>query len=444
MAGEPSAYVGQTDAATEASQFLTAASALAAVVGSSSARPVVVLGQPGAGKTAFVTHVAHRLRDRFPDAQLYIEALSDNGQPAAPAEVAARILRSLGMPPDAVPAAFSERAAAVRAHLAARRVLVVVDDVVDEEQVCALLPASGHCAVLISARRRLAMLDGAETVELRPLSPAQGLAFLSSLLGPQRVMAEPAAAEAAVALCGGLPLALRAFASRLTARPHRAMRPLVERLADRSEQLPLLAFGATGMARSIDLSYRLLPDDARRLMRMLAVLPAAAFGSWIAAALLDAPLEDAEEALQRLVDACLVEVTAYGGPAGPRYRLHDLPQAFAADLLRGREALDQEEALLRVLGGWLAIAQEAQRQAFGAADQSPHAWLPRDRRGSVATDALRSGPPYWYAEDRRSLSIALAGAHDGALAAAARDVVEAMRPFPHLHDQGVPDVARAI
>ena len=124
-------------------------------------------GEPGAGKSTLAVRAAHRLRARFPDGQLYVPL----GRPVG--EVLADLLRALGVPGPAVPDDVGARAAVFRGRLTDRRVLVVLDDAGDPEDVRALLPGTPGCAVLVTSRQRLSGLAGAHRLPLGPLSGAE-------------------------------------------------------------------------------------------------------------------------------------------------------------------------------------------------------------------------------------------------------------------------------
>ncbi|WP_254897839.1 BTAD domain-containing putative transcriptional regulator [Kitasatospora sp. NA04385] len=307
--------------------------------GEPAARPplLVVVGPPGIGKSALAAHWAHRHRDRFPDGQLFADLRGHSARPAPhPDEVLARFLRALGTPPDRLPADPDEAAALYRTLLADRRLLVLLDDARDAEQVRPLLPGAPGCAVLVTGRTRLTGLvagDGARRLTLDPLDPAEGALLLGSVLGPCRVAAEPAAAHRLVRACGGLPLALRLAAADLTTRTTAladyapahpdAAHPDAALLA----RLDLADDPRTGLRAAFGHSYRVLPAPARRMFRLLGRAPAAGLTAATATALAATGPTETTALLDRLADAHLVREEPPG-----HYRLPGLLHPYAAGL----------------------------------------------------------------------------------------------------------------
>ncbi|MBT2539880.1 tetratricopeptide repeat protein [Streptomyces sp. ISL-44] len=318
----------------------------------------VVTGAAGIGKTALALRVAHGLRERFPDGQLYVDLRgADRTAAADPAEVLAGFLRGLGVDGPVVPADAGERAALYRSLLAGRRVLILLDNAADEDQVRALLPGSAPgCAVLVTARYRLAGAGPHTFVELPLLDEASALGLLGRIAGAERVAAEAEAARELVRLCGRLPLALRIVGAALSGLPHRDLARLAARLGDERSRLDVL----DGVRAGLRLGYRSLPGDARALLRGLAALDAPDFAAWTAAAVLDGTLDTAEEALDALAAAHLLEVAGRDEAGQLRYRMHDLVRAFGRDLAGSEEA-----AMRRVLSCWVALVREGRRAHQG-------------------------------------------------------------------------------
>ena len=222
-----------------------------------------------------------------------------------------------------------------------------------------LLPGSGAAAVLITSRSRLAGLAGATTSRWS-LRLDKSLDLLARIVGPGRVQAELAATTAVAEHCGHLPLALRIAGARLSARPHWSIQHLVERLADETRRLDELSHGDMGIRPSILLSYESASEQARQLFRRLALLDVPVFSGWLSAALLDQPLADAEDLLDELVSAQLIETTGSGSGVDSQYRFHDLIRVFARERLAAEEpAAERKAALERALGALLYLAEEA-------------------------------------------------------------------------------------
>jgi len=300
----------------------------------------------GVGKTALAVRAAHRLRPRFPDGQLHVHLGGSGRQARPPAEVLASLLQALGEAPAAVPDGIEERAWRYRALLADRRVLVVLDDAAAEAQVRLLLPGGAGCAALVTSRATLAGLEAAHQLTLDVLDPDEAVGLLAKVVGPGRVAAEPVAAEAIARRCGYLPLAVRVAGAKLTARPHWRLARMAERLGDETRRLDELRAGDLEVRASFAASLRGQGAATRRAFRLLGLLPAGDVTSCAVAALLDLPVPDAEELLERLVEAHLLEVAGQETSGRTRYRLHDLLRAYARERLLAETTAADRQVLL--------------------------------------------------------------------------------------------------
>jgi DNA-binding SARP family transcriptional activator len=307
-----------------------------------------IAGMAGVGKSALATRAAHRLRPRFPDGQLYVHLGGSGTKARPPAEVLASLLQALGEEPAAVPDGIEERAWRYRALLADRRVLVVLDDAAAEAQVRLLLPGGAACAALVTSRVTLAGLEAAHQLALDVLDSDEAVGLLAKVAGPGRVAAEPVAAEAIARRRGHLPLAVRVAGAKLAARPHWRLARMAERLGDEARRLDELRAGDLEVRAGFAAGLRGQSAGIRRAFRLLGLLPAGDFTACGVAALLDGPVADAEELLERLVEAHLLGV-AEQEPGGPtRYRLHDLLRGFARErLLAETTAADRQLVLDR-------------------------------------------------------------------------------------------------
>jgi len=229
-------------------------------------RLALVTGGPGVGRTALATHVAHRVRDRYPDGQVYADL---EGTPSVDA-VLGRVLRSLGA--THLPATRDERASLLRADLAARRVLVVLDNVASEAQLRPLLATGAASAILATSRRELVALPGAYPVRLDPLTDDEAREMLFRLVG-HRIPAAPAATRAVLDACAGLPLALHIAGTWLATRPHRPVADLATLLADGDLVLDRLTVADLSMRASIAAHVAVLRPDERWLLHQLGHLP---------------------------------------------------------------------------------------------------------------------------------------------------------------------------
>ncbi|MEU1729557.1 AfsR/SARP family transcriptional regulator [Streptosporangium sp. NPDC020145] len=319
----------------------------------------LVTGTSGVGKTALAVHWAHRTRSRFPDGQLYVDLHGHSPRrPLRPIEVLGRFLRALGVPAERVPGTVEEAGAVYRSLLADRRVLVVLDNAGSVEQVRPLLPGGRRCATVVTSREHLAGLvarDGAVPVPLGVLASDEAVTLFGKLPGGERLSAEPEAAGELARACGYLPLALRVAAADVAGGPVGETAGRARRLAGARLSVP-----AAGEAREIargalDSSYRHLDPPARRLFRLLGMVPGPVFTAEAAAALAGTPPGEADRLLYGLAAAGLVEETEPG-----RYALHDLVREYA---LERAWAEDPEPERARALDALLAWYLRAVREA---------------------------------------------------------------------------------
>ncbi|HEX6676867.1 MAG TPA: BTAD domain-containing putative transcriptional regulator [Actinomycetes bacterium] len=320
-------------------------------------------GMGGVGKSALAIHAAHQLAGRFPDGQLYLNLRSatPGAVPLEPLDGLGRMLRALGLDPGRIPGQVEEAAASFRTLAAGRRLLLVLDNAHDAEQVRPLLPASPSCAVLVTSRQALNTLDGAKLLHLDVLTQELALTLLGRLAGPARIATDLQAATEVVRYCGYLPLAIRIAAARLAARPTWPVAELASRLAEASSRLEELAVDDLGVRASFEVSLAALEHSAdpteqaaARAFGLLSLpdgpdLDAAA-GAW----LLDQPQASAGRLLERLVDARLLE-----SPRPGRYQLDDLVRLYARQQGQEIPAGERLAALNRLVGGYLVAARRA-------------------------------------------------------------------------------------
>ncbi|WP_262379637.1 AfsR/SARP family transcriptional regulator [Nonomuraea sp. PA05] len=332
----------------------------------------VISGKGGVGKSTLAVKAAHLVAPAYPDGQLYADLRGVTGSPAPALEVLGRFLRALGLPCSEVPATAPECVDAYRSALHGRRVLVVLDDAANEQQIRPLLPGSPTCAVLITTRRRLAGLEGVSVTDLDVLDPPAALELLARMAGADRVQAEKESARRIVHLCGHLPLALRTAGARLAARPHWPLAALAGRLADECRRLDELTAGDLEVRASVALSYQGLDEQAKRAFRWLGLLGVPDFASWVPAALLGVPETEADKVIDHLMDAQLLDHVAVDAAGQARYRLHDLLRVYAAERAEAEDPPGERAAAVnRALGGWLWLITRA------AAARPPGALTPR-------------------------------------------------------------------
>ncbi|MFF1489299.1 BTAD domain-containing putative transcriptional regulator [Streptomyces sp. NPDC058319] len=388
-------FVGRADALAEIAGLLDGSAPNRAPV-------AVVVGGPGVGKSCLVTHAARRACAGFPDGQLYLDLAATSDEPRDPAMMLAEALRALSVAGSAIPSSLSERAALYRSLLVDRRMLVVLDDAGHADQVLPLLPGADGCAVLITSRTLLTQLPGARHIDLDVLSPAEARELFTGIVGRRRVEREPGEAEAILDCCGNLPLAIRIASGKLTGRPAWSLRVLRERIEDESRRLAELRIGDLSVRASVELSLRLLPQDAVRALGLLGLLGPHTLPGWVVGPLLDRP--DGEEVLDLLVDASLVRLVATDALGEPRYRLHDLIRTCAVELAASLPAEDKRDAVVRVLSVWLELIGYGTERlpAVGLLTAAPGS-APRRALPRPVVDRLMSDPVGWFDAERDNL-----------------------------------------
>jgi len=291
----------------------------------------VVSGMPGAGKTALALHVAHMVRSRFPDGQLWIPLAGTAALPGDPGEILADLLPVLGVPASSIPQATGTRAALFRSQLAGRKVLIVADDVASPAQIRPLLPGTAGSAMLMTSRAPLALLSGEATVVLGELSEAEAVRMLARAVGTRRIAADPDAAARLVRACGRLPLAIRIVGAKLAARPSWPLSVMADKLTHQRGRLDELEIGELSIRDSILPSYRALGERARRALRMLAGLGQVFCTERVIAEVLGEP--DVASVASELVGTSLIVPYGVDSSGEPSYLIHQLVRDFAAERL---------------------------------------------------------------------------------------------------------------
>lgn len=321
-----------------------------------------ISGTAGIGKTALAVYYAHRVADRFPDGQLYVNlrGFDANGATTEPAEAMRRFLDALGVPPHRIPADLDAQAALYRSHLAGRRMLLVLDNARDGAQVRPLLPGTPGCLVLVTSRSQLTGLvaaDGAHPLSLELLTGDDARLLLSRRLGAGRVAAEPVAVAEIIARCAGLPLALALTAARAAVRPAVPLRLLADELHDSQRRWHALTDDdpASDVRTVLSWSYQALTPAAARLFRLLGQHPGQDTDAHAAASLAGLPAEAARPLLAELTQASLLVEHVPG-----RYAFHDLLRDYAAHLTGAIDPdEDRDAATRRVLDHYLHSAYTA-------------------------------------------------------------------------------------
>jgi DNA-binding SARP family transcriptional activator/tetratricopeptide (TPR) repeat protein/DNA-binding XRE family transcriptional regulator len=345
--------------------------------------PAVVItavsGTAGVGKTALAVHWAHRVRHRFPDGQLYVNlrGFHPTGAAMTANEALHGFLIALGMPPPRIPADLDAQSALYRTLLADRRLLVLLDNACDADQVRPLLPGAPGCLVLITSRSGLTGLVAAEAAQPLPLDLLtldEARDLLAQRLGTDRTAIEPDAVDEIVERCARLPLALAIAAARAATRPNAPLAELAADLGDSRGRLDALTTGdpGTDVRAVFACSYRRLGPAAARLFRLLGIFPGTEASVLAVASLAALEPGGAQAALVELAQAHLITEIAPG-----RYGMHDLLRAYAGE--RSRTDGELREAARRLLDHYLhsalAAAQilSAQRRPPTVAPPDPSA-----------------------------------------------------------------------
>jgi DNA-binding SARP family transcriptional activator len=319
-----------------------------AAAGEGTAKPVAIraiTGMAGVGKSALAVHWAHRVADRFPDGQLYLNLRSHgSGEPVPAADALLALLGALGARPERRSADVEDLATLYRSTMADRRVLTVLDNASSAEQIRYLLPGGPGCVVVVTSRDRLSALvarEGAHRLILDVFRPDEAHELLARTLGEERVRAEPAAVEGLVRACAHLPLALRIAATQLADRPYRTVAEQVERLTEGNKlnALTIDGEGDDGVAvrSAFDHSYVAMPPDAQRMFGRLGLMPDRELTAPTAAAVAGVTVAEAERLLDRLAAEHLINERHAG-----HYDLHDLVRSYAEERAASDRAAESD------------------------------------------------------------------------------------------------------
>ncbi|MDG4809431.1 BTAD domain-containing putative transcriptional regulator [Micromonospora sp. WMMD1120] len=357
LPGDPAWFTGRTAALRQLDALLPADPAEASPDGGGGGpcRAVVIsaiAGTAGVGKTTLAVHWAHRVAHRYPDGQLYVNlrGFDLDGRAVSPGEALRGFLEALHVPPQRMPTDLAGQAALFRTLLADRRVLVLLDNARDDEQVRPLLPGSSGSLVVVTSRHRLTGLvvnAGAHPVPLDLLPPAEARELLIGRLGRGRAVRESAALDEIVRRCAGLPLALAVVAARAVGQPDVPLSAFAAELRDTEpDRLTALTTGdpVTDVRAVFSWSYRALDADSARLFRLLGLHPGPDAGLAAVASLAGLPPARVAPLLADLTRANLLTERVPG-----RYAMHDLLRAYASELCHGSDPEAEREAARRRL-----------------------------------------------------------------------------------------------
>jgi tetratricopeptide (TPR) repeat protein len=328
----------------------------------SSGSIIVITGTAGVGKTTLAVYWAHEAAADFPDGQLYVDlgGFGRNVAPLSPDEALRDFLAALDVPAERIPTTTVARSTMYRSVIASRRMIVVLDNAVDADQVRPLLSGGPGCFTIVTSRNQLGSLiaiQGARLQTLDLLTEAGARQMLRHRLGDARMAAEPEATESIIARCARLPLALAVVAARVAAHPATSLRSIAGEIMSVANGLDMLAIddGTIADVRSVlSWSYRMLAPAAARLFRLLSVHPGPDIDVRACAHLAASTVDQTRGVLAELARAHLVSEGA-----GARYAMHDLLRAYSRELA-GTEGVDEiRAAALRLADHYLGLAAAA-------------------------------------------------------------------------------------
>jgi DNA-binding SARP family transcriptional activator/tetratricopeptide (TPR) repeat protein len=341
-------------------EFTGRAEELSALTQQHSGGPKILLieGKPGAGKTQLALRAASLLAEQYLASSVYLDlrAHDPTSPPVSPGEALHQLLRALGMPSGQIPHSLADRAARWRAHLSRRRIVVILDDAADEDQVRPLLPTTGLSVVLITSRRRLHGIRHDRVVTLDALSEDDALALFARIAGPASSR-DTRFGQAAIDACGRLPLAIQLTAGRIA----RAGSPLPPSFPpDTAASREQADIADPELMTAFDSSFGALDSGGRRFLRRLSQCPSQQFSAHAAAALTGCTLAETLDSLDDLLNRRLL-IRA----AADQYRFHDLVRGLVA--VRATEeapAGERHAAVGRLLRYYLRSAGHAVRLLF--------------------------------------------------------------------------------
>jgi len=381
---------------------------------------LVIGGRAGVGKTTLAVELARRSAELFPHGRVFVHLRGALGEPVDPAEAVARLVYRLERRAEteaerpeadrAQPPAGEEPAERLQRLALRRRLLVVLDDAVSEDQVRPLIDAVPGVFVVLTTRRTLAGLDGARHLVLDEFEPAEAQQLLLELGGP-RIAEDPQSAREIARLCGYLPLGLRVAGAGLAARPHWTAAALARRLGDETAGLSELVAGDLDVRAVLLVGYREAGPAEQRAFRLLALAPAPGFALWSAAALLDEGQDGAERTVDRLLQSYLLEARQPTRELPPRYGYHRLLRALALDLLASEDPIGVTAAVERLGAVCLAAARHADALLTPGRSESARDVMAQDDPARI----VGPSPVHWFHEEGPGLVHAVQRAYHAGL-----------------------------
>ncbi|AEK39792.1 ATP-binding protein [Amycolatopsis mediterranei] len=382
----------------------------------------VIDGMPGTGKTTFAVHAAYQLAAHFPDGQIFLElhGHSPSQVPVTPADALASLLFLRGVSTLGIPADLDDRARLWREKLTGKKILLLLDDAVDGEQIQPLLPGGAGCLVLITSRHRFESIADAGRVSLQTLPAAEAAAMFDRFTSPEQH--EPGAVAELMTLCGNLPLAISLTAGRLRSHPSWTLRQLADDLNHSQNRLKTLRADNRSVAAAFELSYRDLDPDQQRLFRRLSLHPGSHIDAAAAAALDGNDVDATRERLEVLYLNNLLDE-----PSPGRYRLHDLTQAYSQSLT---DPKTDKGAFERLLDYYLETVRAASQFAASPSprlDLGPRLPMPT-RKFDTEGEAIA-----WLTAERPTIGACINAAAASNRVRRAAELAAALYPFLEQH-----------
>jgi DNA-binding SARP family transcriptional activator/Flp pilus assembly protein TadD len=337
-----------------------------------------VSGTAGVGKTALAVHWAHRVADQFPDGQLYVNlrGFDPGGIVMAPGEAVRGFLNALAVPPEHLPPDLNAQVSQYRTLLAGRRMLILLDNARDADQVRPLLPGASGCLVVVTSRNQLSGLvaaEGAHPLILDLLDLDESRELLVRHLGASRVASQTRAVEEIIARCSRLPLALTIVAARAATHPGFPLTALAAELGEGGDRLDALTDGDPGQnVRAVfSWSYTALTPPDARLFRLLGLHPGPDISTQAAASVAGLPVPRVRPMLAELARAHLIVERTPG-----RYAFHNLLRVYAAEQAHGSDSDDERRAAMQRLFDHYAHTAHTAGRLLDPARDEPVAPIP--------------------------------------------------------------------
>jgi DNA-binding SARP family transcriptional activator/tetratricopeptide (TPR) repeat protein len=403
--------------------------------------PVVIAaigGIGGIGKTWLALHWAHRHLDRFPDGTLFVNlrGYDRSSRPLSSSEVVRGFLAALGVSSSSMPAEVDAQIGLYRSLVAGRRMLMVLDNARDADQIADLLPGCGCATVLVTSRNRLTGLvvgRGAVPLSLDVLDDTDARELLRSRLGNEVIETHDGAVDALIRACGGLPLALAVIAARAELQPGVSLSEMAAEVLEESNRLNALDEGdeLASVRAVLSWSVAALTDRQAAMFGLLGLVRGQDIGTVAAAALSGRPRLEAETLLRHLERHSLISQ-----PAPGRWQLHDLVKLYAAEEAR-RAGADERTALRRLVDHYNHTAYAADRLLN---PHRPELTLRKPVPGAVTDPPVDAGGAMrWFEAERANMRAIQQIAHEHGWMEAAWQLARSLDTFywrrHHNHDR---------